>query len=404
MICRKNKPKLIFFLDHQGSPTSTDHEDIGTSVVTSDRIPRILVVRSFDLFCFIFAMGSYLFDFFSDIAVGIAHLHAGRIVSGCLVILFSLLPSFILNIVTFVWILDDDVRISRKPTDKPRQETTKSENSKFLSLFSATVLCVCQLGPLFWYYKAFHYGQEFKKNKDETEKRRLFFRMVEAERDATLLRFFEAYLESAPQLIIQGTMIIDFLWIRHATVSPAPLPFWVYLQCVSMIISVISISWSIIVQNRSVRMVRDDKVNIYPHEAVLQFLWRISTVFSRLLVICFAVLFFKSCVIPMVAIHVLMSIIHVSMLQFVVLEGLSGLEIALVLINAAIHVFTPFNMAEGDTHILSSTASIRFAFPTYQLYPMDRHGNIRHWSYFHDDLLQLLSSKQKKAQTYSADE
>lgn len=42
-----------------------------------------------------------------------------------------------------------------------------------------------------------------------------YTRMIEAERDATLLRFFEAFLESIPQLIIQGYFVMDNFWQIH---------------------------------------------------------------------------------------------------------------------------------------------------------------------------------------------
>lgn len=42
---------------------------------------------------------------------------------------------------------------------------------------------------------------------------RFYWKMIEADRDASVLRFFEALLESLPQLLIQGYFLMtDLFW------------------------------------------------------------------------------------------------------------------------------------------------------------------------------------------------
>lgn len=84
-----------------------------------------------------------------------------------------------------------------------------------------------QLGPVLWYVEVIRAAFFYRKNVDDivdedsdritsTKRRRFsesviqfYYEMAEAERDATLLRFFEAFLESIPQLLIQGFLAAD---------------------------------------------------------------------------------------------------------------------------------------------------------------------------------------------------
>lgn len=50
--------------------------------------------------------------------------------------------------------------------------------------------------------------------------------MVEAERDASLLRFFESFLESVPQLLVQGYLLAETFWKIHASEELAIIPDW----------------------------------------------------------------------------------------------------------------------------------------------------------------------------------
>ncbi|VDK61131.1 unnamed protein product [Cylicostephanus goldi] len=95
-------------------------------------------------------------------------------------------------------------------------------------------------------------------------------------------------------------------------------------------------------------MVRPDKVNMHPHESILQLIWRFSTVSSRFLVIVLSVYSYEFKVIPPLFLHFLISLAHIKALQALDISS-RGLEEGLTFINAAIHIFTPFNMADGPT-------------------------------------------------------
>ncbi|CCD69028.1 Cell death abnormality protein 8 [Caenorhabditis elegans] len=354
MFLKKHKSKLLLV------PRDEEQEDAGIVAVLTDRIPSVLLVRWFDLFCFGFAMCSYALDFFSDIGIAIFHFWAGRYLSGSLVLAFALLPSVIINIISMVWMLDDEMHWKRRA--HPRRTGTFELNQKrFIPLSKMIVLCICQMGPLFWYYKALYYGWMFRKSSNENtdgEKRKCFSKMVEAERDATLLRFFEAFLESAPQLIIQGSIAASYFQNYYQT---GTYPYWLYFQAASLLLSIISISWSVVVQNRSLRMIRDDKVNIWPHEAVLQFCWRFLTILARIITLVALVLIFGINVVPLISVHLLVTLVHVIFLQAIHIDACTHIEKLLLLINTFIHIFIPFNMVEGNTRWRYLTAySVEF--------------------------------------------
>uniref|UniRef100_A0A0K0D3I2 Neur_chan_memb domain-containing protein n=1 Tax=Angiostrongylus cantonensis TaxID=6313 RepID=A0A0K0D3I2_ANGCA len=74
----KRPPKLIYLTENH---YAFDQEDVGVTEEQLDRLPRQLVVRRFDLFCFCFAMITYTFDVISDITTAIFHYYDGRVSS-----------------------------------------------------------------------------------------------------------------------------------------------------------------------------------------------------------------------------------------------------------------------------------------------------------------------------------
>ncbi|KAJ1353320.1 hypothetical protein KIN20_009924 [Parelaphostrongylus tenuis] len=336
----KRSPKLIYLADNH---YALDQEDVIITEEHLDRIPRRLVVRRFDLFCFCFAMITYIFDVISDIITAIFHYYDDRMIACLFIILLSVVPSIVLNAVSFAWIVDD-TRLKSKTKGKPNYQETKCR-----SYSNHGLMCILQIGPLWWFYKALVHGIRFRLESDPIKQRRHFCRMIEAEKDATMLRFFESFLESAPQLIIQGNILSEFLgWHLNATNSILNLPHWIYVQMLSMTLSLLSICWSISIQHRSLRMVRPDKVNMHPHESILQLIWRFLTVMSRFMIIVLSLLSYQHKMIPFIILHFLISLAHIRALQS--LQTTSRvLEEGLMIINAIIHTFTPFNMADGPT-------------------------------------------------------
>jgi hypothetical protein len=102
---------------------------------------------------------------------------------------------------------------------------------------------------------------------------RFYFKMIEADRDASVLRFFEALLESLPQLLIQGYFLLDNLvksLDNNAIEFDWKCEFGIFclnysgfsVRAFAMIASLLSISFSFVSHHRSLRICLPDKQNL----------------------------------------------------------------------------------------------------------------------------------------------
>ena len=183
----------------------------------ADRIRRNPTVSILDLICDVICVPMYFLDIFMDLWVAVYHYSTGNVLAFALVLGFTVLPSILLNFLSFIWFLEDRKRPHRGLTT-------------YQFLFRS-LACIFQFGPVIYYVDAFWYGLKYRRKRkgsagvcivavndvenssvadvgfsrsSQEDKQELFLRMLEADRDATLLRMFEAFLEAAPQSMIQA--------------------------------------------------------------------------------------------------------------------------------------------------------------------------------------------------------
>uniref|UniRef100_A0AAF5PHD0 XK-related protein n=1 Tax=Wuchereria bancrofti TaxID=6293 RepID=A0AAF5PHD0_WUCBA len=302
----------------------------------TDRLPQKLTVRNFDIFCFIFSAASYLADIGSDATVAYIHYCEHRMWAFIFIAVLTVLPSLILNIVSFIWWIDD---VSARAV----QLGMKHAYSKQFTF--RIIMCLLQISPLVWYVEAILAAIKFRMAEKRSEKLSSYIAMIQAERDAALLRFFEAFLESVPQMLVQG------IALTHAFYSLNPsnnFPEWMLTQVVSISFSLLSSCWSFVIQHRSLRLSRPDKENITPSGALMQLLWRIFTVSSRYICFVLFILNYQYWILALFIIHFIISITHISILQpFETKFKNKSVKVGLIVICAAVHFFAPYNMAEG---------------------------------------------------------
>uniref|UniRef100_A0A914RMS0 XK-related protein n=1 Tax=Parascaris equorum TaxID=6256 RepID=A0A914RMS0_PAREQ len=217
----------------------TENNDDGVEVDESDRLPRLLVVGKFDIFCFTFSAISYIVDVACDTVTAYIHFRAQRFWAFLFVSLLTVLPSIALN-----------------------------------------------LGPAVWYVDAIVAAVGFRSSSSDHERRYFYCRMVEADRDA----FFEAFLESAPQVLVQGIVLAHSFWMLLPSDA---IPMWMYFQGMSVVMSLLSVCWSVSIQHRSLRIARPDKMNMSPFETFLQLSWRCLTISARYILLVLFVLAFQ---------------------------------------------------------------------------------------------------------------
>ncbi|CAJ0938377.1 unnamed protein product, partial [Mesorhabditis belari] len=114
---------------------------------------------------------------------------------------------------------DDEMR-SQMRSQSGRSQKSICRKSFLFKVFA----CIFQLGPILYYIRALIEGIRFRKEKNAKEARKHFCKNS----------------------------------------------FAVYVQIVSLLLSLSSACWSISIQHRSLRLCRPDKVNMHPHESVLQ--------------------------------------------------------------------------------------------------------------------------------------
>jgi hypothetical protein len=119
--------------------------------------------------------------------------------------------------------------------------------------------------------------------------------MVYEDADATLLRLFECFMESAPQLVLQIYILIrdpQAAKISGTNNDGGSDPvegeetnqFLKYtLLIVSVVSSLISLAWSLVVYHRSLRYTYPNKKNLDCLGSIFQFLWHFSSITARVI-------------------------------------------------------------------------------------------------------------------------
>lgn len=173
-----------------GETTTLDLTDGGD--LRSKRIDM-----SFDLLdaaSLIFSMTSFFLDLVTDIAVACFHYLNNDYWYCALTLAFIILPTLVTTSISLRWYIVD----SRLEVTDP---VSKSQ------WIVRLIFHIFQIGPILRYYESLQYGLKFRETKDLDEKRRIYMKMIYEDADATLLRLFESFMESAPQLMLQMYII-----------------------------------------------------------------------------------------------------------------------------------------------------------------------------------------------------
>ncbi|CAB3400012.1 unnamed protein product [Caenorhabditis bovis] len=285
-------------------------------------------------------MLSYAFDTMSDLFVAWIHYKAMRFNEAYCILAFALIPSLLINMLTLLWIIDAELHIKERAHPRRILRGENDTKSKFFSISFVTMLCVLQLGPIIFYLKAIYYGRKQREAYRENKENRQFYeKMAEAERDVTFLRLMESYMETAPQLIVQSTILFRYLLQFLDSGKPfSHIEFWAFFQFASVILSIISISWSVVAHNRCLRIVREDKKNYDRILLISMFLWRFCTVFSRIAVLSLYVIFLQLYSGVLIMSHMALSFAHIVYLQGLEMEPCTVLERLLLVVNGLLVV------------------------------------------------------------------
>ncbi|XP_029653640.1 XK-related protein 7-like [Octopus sinensis] len=123
-------------------------------------------------------------------------------------------------------------------------------------------------------FESLRYGMKSQTAQSSAEREYYYRWMLREDTDACMLRLFECFMESAPQLTLQ-------LYILVVDPADASNP----LRIISLLSSWIGICWSLASYYKSLRFSRENKENLTVCGTVAYFLWRLLEVGPRIVII-----------------------------------------------------------------------------------------------------------------------
>ncbi|XP_038605992.1 XK-related protein 7 [Tachyglossus aculeatus] len=130
-----------------------------------------------------------------------------------------------------------------------------------------SLIHLLQLGQVWRYVRAMYLGLQSRWQADPLG-RHFYWRMMFESADVSMLRLLEAFLKSAPQLVLQLAIMVHQGY-------PEP------LQGLSASASLVSLAWMIASYQKVLRDSRDDKRPMSYKGAVVQVLWHLFTIAAR---------------------------------------------------------------------------------------------------------------------------
>nr|XP_040049805.1 XK-related protein 7 [Gasterosteus aculeatus aculeatus] len=199
-----------------------------------------------------------------------------------------------------------------------------------------TVLHVLQLGQVWRYIHALYLGAQSRWHGDGP-RRHFHWRLMFESADITMLRLLEAFLKSAPQLVLQLSIMI------HGNIV---LP----LQGLSASASLVSLAWMIASYQKVLRDSRDDKLPMSYKAVITQMLWHFFTIGAR--TVAFAL--FASVFQLYFGIFI---VSHWCVMTFWIIQGETDFcmskweEIIYNMVVGIIYIFCWFNVKEGPSRL-----------------------------------------------------
>ncbi|KAM9855862.1 XK-related protein 7 isoform 2-T2 [Aulostomus maculatus] len=255
-----------------------------------------------------------------------------------LTLVFVVVPSAVVQVLSFRWFVYDysdlsggDGAASGSASGRvggPRRCCTAC-----MWVFQ-TVLHVLQLGQVWRYIHALYLGAQSRWHSNGP-RHHFHWRLMFESADITMLRLLEAFLKSAPQLVLQLSIMIH---------GNAVLP----LQGLSASASLVSLAWMIASYQKVLRDSRDDKLPMSYKAVIAQMLWHFFTIGAR--TVAFAL--FASVFQLYFGIFI---VSHWCIMTFWIIQGETDFcmskweEIIYNMVVGIIYIFCWFNVKEGPS-------------------------------------------------------
>ena len=203
-LCFNHRTSLLSSHDQanlfgQNGLDSNNGEDIDdlniVNIDHTDSLPNKMAFTYFDVMALTFSVVSYLFDIVTDCTLATVHYMNSNYWYFALTVAFVAFPSLIMTSINLRWYVVDS------------RESGIPKVSKWR--WAGRIMCLVLLfGPTMRYIEAILFGLMFRRLQQKHGlrshlTRKHFQYMIYEDADATMLRLFECFLESAPQLVLQ---------------------------------------------------------------------------------------------------------------------------------------------------------------------------------------------------------
>ena len=165
------------------------------------------------------------------------------------------------------------------------------DTAKEVSKTKTVVLHVLQLGPLLRYWDCYKNGKRSRRKDVDANCYSIY---IEQWRDIAMLRLFEVFIESAPQLVLQ---LYILAYNRHFDKDSD------WLTALSACFSLISLAVSIVSYSKALRDATDHKGKMTWWAFGFQIVWRLSIVASRIVTLVLFASVYKSWILLVIGLH-----------------------------------------------------------------------------------------------------
>ncbi|OQV22900.1 XK-related protein 6 [Hypsibius exemplaris] len=262
--------------------------------VEVDAIPNRRPYRLRDMLLTMWAIGTYIFDYVMDWVVAAGFYRDGDYNWFGLTVAFIVVPHLTMMCFSLAWYLQDR---KHHPSDQ-----LQSFNSK--QWLIRMVVLVLQLAPVLRYVDSLRYGYRFRNSK-RLSRLDLYESLCFENADAAMLRLFEAFMEAAPQLVLQ----IYILAVKR--INYDKFDFLQVLQIVSIFTSWISLATAMATFHRAQRFSQHAKGSMSFAGTLMQFGWHLFIFESRVIAIALFTVRFPLWGPVVCTVHVLLMIVWV---------------------------------------------------------------------------------------------
>ncbi|XP_064104747.1 uncharacterized protein LOC135214407 [Macrobrachium nipponense] len=299
-------------VNSDGDSTSEEHKAYKEPPPRTDgrvvafKMPTFTV---FDGTFMAFSMVTFVVDIGTDLNLVVRYFLAGSLIWAALTLMLVIFPAIIVMILSMRWHLADGHRV------------TKVYWAAHVTLW----------GILHRYILMFKTGVKARRSQDLAD----YDNLYRQQSDVCMLRMFESFMESAPQLVLQLYIMMSFLEYTA----------WTALTAFT---SMVSLAWGIAAYTKAMRNARLDKHKMTISGLTLQTFWRIGMIAARVASLALVATVLKGWLLLVMGAHM------IAMFLWVVRQktGISAVKWEENLFNfimAVTYCFCFFNLKEGHS-------------------------------------------------------